>query len=185
MSTTSVERLRTGNRVDLQTSKKGSTKMLCHIYNGSKENIEFPDPPPKLTMKPEVPNKISLPEEQGNIAKVQPTNKERNVSISVPMTEVTLAVSKMDIMTTASLSAQLLVMFLTLSLTVSAVKNNGQTVSFEEWFKGWMYLLFAHTMNTLVDPFVCVICSSVYRNALYELLSGSNNTVKTTRRPLN
>lgn len=185
MSTTSVERLRTGNRVDLQTSKKGSPQMVCHIYNGSKENIEYLDPPPKLTMKPELPNKISLQEEQGNIAKVQPINKERNVSISVPMTEVTLAVSKMDIMTTASLSAQLLVMFLTLSLTVSAVKNNGQTVSFEEWFKGWLHLLFAHTMNTLVDPFVCVICSSVYRNALYELLSGSNNTVKTTRRPLN
>ena len=132
MSTASLERFRTGNRVNPQTSKKGSVG-----------------------------------------------------SISLAMTGVTLAVSKKDIMTTASLSAQLFVMFLTLSLTVSAVKNSGQTVLFEEWFKGWMHLLFAHTMNTLVDPFVCVICSSVYRNALYELLSGSNNTVKTTRRPLN
>ena len=46
-----------------------------------------------------------------------------NFSFRVPMTGVTLVASKRDLMTTASLSAQLLVMFLTLSLT-SNIKNH-------------------------------------------------------------
>ena len=46
-----------------------------------------------------------------------------NFSFRVPMTGVTLVASKRDLMTTASLSAQLLVMFLTLSLT-SNVENH-------------------------------------------------------------
>ena len=97
--------------------------------------------------------------------------QERNLTIPVPMTGTTLTVSKKDIITTASLSAQLLVMILTLSMTVKAVKISGRRVIFDEWFSSWMCLLFAHTMTTLVDPLVCVICSSEYRNALQDLFS--------------
>ena len=161
MSTTSLERFRAGNRVDPVVIGKNVPRMVCHIYDGSEENIELPEPP----TKPVLQKKVSLQELKDTLT------QERNLTIPVPMTGATLAVSKKDIITTASLSAQLLVMILTLSMTVKAVKISGRRVIFDEWFSSWMCLLFAHTMTTLVDPFVCVICSSEYRNALQDLFS--------------
>ena len=71
-------------------------------------------------------------------------------------------------------------------MTVKALKIGGQKVPFDEWFSSWMHLLVAHTMITLVDPIVCVICSSEYRKALYEILPRAergNNINPVTRRP--
>ena len=161
MSTTSLERFRVGNRVDPVVIGKNVPRLVCHIYDGSENNIELPEPP----AKPVLQKKVSLQELKDTL------KQERNLTIPVPMTGATLTLSKKDIITTASLSAQLLVMILTLSMTVKAVKISGRRVIFDEWFSSWMCFLFAHTMTTLVDPLVCVICSSEYRNALHDLFS--------------
>ena len=113
-------------------------------------------------------------------------------TFSVPMTGITLVASKRDLMTTASLSAQLLVMFITLSLTSNVKKTSfytelfshsfhnfftvwvmrlgGKTVLFEEFFATWVGLIAAHTMTTLVDPVVCLIFSKEYRESVSNLL---------------
>ena len=103
MSTTSLERFRAGNRVDPVVIGKNVPRLVCHIYDGSEENIELPEPP----AKPVLQKKVSLQELKDTLM------QERNLTIPVPMTGATLTVSKKDIITTASLSAQILVMILT------------------------------------------------------------------------
>ena len=187
MSTTSLERFRAGNRIDPLVNRNRTSGMVCHIYNGQEENIELPEPPQKSQTK-SIQQNVILQELKDQVAKDKPRNKKGNLTFPVPMTGVTVAVSKKDIITSASLSAQLLVMILTLSMTVKALKISGQKVPFDDWFSSWMHLLVAHTMITLVDPMVCVICSSEYRKALYEILSRAergkgNNIDPVTRRP--
>ena len=89
----------------------------------------------------------------------------------VPLTKVVLCLSDSDITCSISLTLQLICLCITHVLTVFSFKISGQEVSLERYMLSCYSMEVAFLINTMVDPIVCVIFSSNFRNAAKAIMT--------------
>ena len=118
-----------------------------------------------------------------------PTAEDYNNSSSVtgvhkfpvPLTKVVLCLSNSDISCSISLTLQLTCLCITHVLTVFTFLISGQEVSLERYMLSCYSLEAALLINTMVDPIVCIIFSSNYRNAAKTIMTLRRSTYKTSK----
>ena len=91
--------------------------------------------------------------------------------IPVPLTKVVLCLSNSDITCSISLTLQLICLCITHMLTVFTFRIAGQEVSLERYMQSVYSMEVALLINTMVDPIVCVVFSSDFRNAVKAIIS--------------
>ena len=101
--------------------------------------------------------------------------------LPVPLTKVVLCLSNSDITCSISLTLQLICLCITHMLTVFSFKIAGQEVSLERYMLSVYSMEVAFLINTMVDPIVCIIFSSNYRNAAKAIMTLRRSTYKTSK----
>ena len=102
--------------------------------------------------------------------------------VAVPLTKFVLCVSRHDIVCTASLTSQIVCLLITHVLTVFGFRISGEMVSIDAYDASTFAFEIAFLINTLVDPFICIIFSTSYRCAALEFLKRTLNEKRTYRR---
>ena len=102
--------------------------------------------------------------------------------VAVPLTNVVLCLSRHDIVCTASLTSQIICLLITHVLTVFGFRISGEMVSIDAYDASTFAFEIAFLINTLVDPFICIIFSTSYRCAALEFLKGTLNEKRTYRK---
>ena len=102
--------------------------------------------------------------------------------VAVPLTNVVLCLSRHDIVCTASLTSQLVCLLITHVLTVFGFRISGEMVSIDAYDASTFAFEIAFLINTLVDPFICIIFSTSFRCAALEFLKGTLKEKRTCRR---
>ena len=91
-------------------------------------------------------------------------------TVNIPLTNLVFCVTRKDIICTAGLTSQIICLCITHALLFYTFKISGQKVSSERYISAIYSLEAAFILNTIVDPIICIIFSSKYRNAAKDIL---------------
>ena len=89
--------------------------------------------------------------------------------INIPMTKVVLCLSHSDIICTASLSSQMICLFVTHALIAYSFQIGGKEVTLSRYEWGNIWLEVAFVLNAIVDSFVSLVFSSNFRDAAWSI----------------
>ena len=109
---------------------------------------------------------------------IQPKLGDRVVSI--PRTNVVLCISRTDVICTIALACQLSSLVITFILTIFGIRIAGKIVTIHEYFLAGYFLEIALIINSVVDPIICVVFSSDFRDACKRTFVNMNNNERKT-----
>ena len=95
---------------------------------------------------------------------IQPKLGDRIVNI--PYTNVVLCLSQKDIICTIGLSCQLASLIVTFILSIIGFRTSGKIITIYEFLVAYYCLEVALIINSVVDPILCLMFSSDFRDAL-------------------
>ena len=98
--------------------------------------------------------------------------------VNIPVANVLLCISRKDVICTLGLTCQIVSLIVTFILTVFGFKISGKIVNVYEMFRGGYYLEAALIINSVVDPIVCVVFSSSFRDAFKRMVRNSSSIIR-------
>ena len=91
--------------------------------------------------------------------------------INVPYTNAVVCISQKDIVCTIGLSCQLTILIITFILCSFCFRMTGKIVPLSEFFQGLYSLEIGFILNSMVNPVVCVIFSTNFREAFKSMMT--------------
>ena len=156
--------------VDLENNlREKATKMKD--FSGETMKVSF-DKKTNVTKRNRNFNKQSTREfinSDGTKTVVQP--KVGDHVINVPYTNAVLCISQKDIVCTIGLSCQLTILIITFILCSVAFRMSGKIVPVSEFFQKFYGLEVGFILNSMVNPVVCVIFSTNFREAFKSMVT--------------